>query len=454
MVLRPLPGRNPSPSPKSWSSGPLLPSPPPRARSRPRAPRSLSRPPRSPFPERCDSSIARILSSARCMASRARSVCPPSSASIPSLASPLQLPPLRPRRSISSSSSRSFWGEMSGESPLSSDLDFLKTILYCELVKSDWRSGSRSTCSSSLSRSSPFFRKLLKSGRWLDSAVSLKIAERSPAVDPLPVPLFWAKSRSSTDGRLSGVVCSGRDRSSISSVVVRSSRCSGSVDGVKSPIVPSGRCIAGANARTSPARSGAGSQRPSSATARRTIHRRPRVDERAAQPPALGAADPDRPRDPPDNDFDRLRMSHGVLSRSGKKDFSTAGRNGLCSLHDLADQGVGVHPLGLALEVQDDPVTQGRHGEGLDVLRAHVVTPLREGPDLGAQHERLGAARAGAVPHEPTRDLGRAGPGRVRRHHDGGRQVADVRGDRHLADQLAERKHRGPVHHAAHRHVP
>src|SRR2546422_5788767 len=79
------------------------------------------------------------------MASRARSVCPPSSASIPSLASPLQLPPLRPRRSISSSSSRSFWGEMSGESPLSSDLDFLKTILNCELVKSDWRRSEEHT---------------------------------------------------------------------------------------------------------------------------------------------------------------------------------------------------------------------------------------------------------------------------------------------------------------------
>src|SRR2546430_7395240 len=56
------------------------------------------------------------------MASRARSVCPPSSASMPSLASELQLPPLRPRRSISSSSSRSFWGEISGERPLMSDL--------------------------------------------------------------------------------------------------------------------------------------------------------------------------------------------------------------------------------------------------------------------------------------------------------------------------------------------
>src|SRR5439155_1285599 len=301
MVLRPLPGRNPSPSPKSWSSGPLLPSPPPRARSRPRAPRSLSRPPRSPFPERCDSSIARILSSARCMASRARSVCPPSSASIPSLASPLQLPPLRPRRSISSSSSRSFWGEMSGESPLSSDLDFLKTILYCELVKSDWRSGSRSTCSSSLSRSSPFFRKLLKSGRWLDSAVSLKIAERSPAVAPLPVPLRWAKSRSSNDGRLSGVADSGRDRSSIGSVVVR----------------PLGQSIGGTGDHAQRHERRGDDERGGAQTGleREHDHGGEAAPECAAQAPVLRATDPDLPRDPPDKDFDRLRMGHGVLPR-------------------------------------------------------------------------------------------------------------------------------------------
>src|SRR5438034_884342 len=410
MVLLPLPGRSPSPSPKSWSSGPT-PSP-PRARSRPRAPRSFSRPPRRLFPERPASSIARILSSARCMASRARSVCPPSSASMPSLASELQLPPLRPRRSISSSSSRSFWGEISGERPLMSDLDLRNTILYCVVVKSDWRSGNRSTCSSSRSRSSPFFRKLLKSGRWFDSAVSLKIAERSPAVDPLPVPVRCAKSRSSNDGRLRGSLGSGRDRSAVISVLARSSCCSCSADGVKSRIVPVGRWIAGASARTKPARSGEG------------------TPECAAQAPVLGAAHSDLPRDPPDKDFDRLRMGHGSPPRSAEKDFFTAGRDGLCSLDDLPDQRVGVHSLGLALEVQDDPVTQRGRGECLDVLHAHVVSALREGPHLAAEHERLGATWAGAVPHKTPRDLGGAGPGRVSRHHDGGCEVANVRGDR------------------------
>ena len=83
-----------------------------------------------------------------------------------------------------------------------SAFDLRYTILYWLFVKSDWRSGKRSTCSSIRSRSSPFFMKLLKSGRWLASEVSLKIAERSPVVlAPLP-PARWAKSRSSKDERL------------------------------------------------------------------------------------------------------------------------------------------------------------------------------------------------------------------------------------------------------------
>src|SRR5438128_797014 len=334
MVLLPLPGRSPSPSPKSWSSGPT-PSP-PRARSRPRAPRSFSRPPRRLFPERPASSIARILSSARCMASRARSVCPPSSASMPSLASELQLPPLRPRRSISSSSSRSFWGEISGERPLMSDLDLRNTILYCVVVKSDWRSGNRSTCSSNRSRSSPFFRKLLKSGRWFDSAVSLKIAERSPAVDPPPVPVRCAKSRSSNDGRLRGSLGSGRDRSAVISVLARSSCCSCSAVGVVGPLERGGDAVGQAEGTVGQPRRVSGGHAPGEpvrgAGERAQEHERGSEDERgeaedgfegehgrgeestpecAAQAPVLGAAHSDLPRDPPDKDFDRLRMGHG-----------------------------------------------------------------------------------------------------------------------------------------------
>src|SRR2546429_8813010 len=61
---------------------------------------------------------------------------------------------------------------------------------------------------------------------WFDSAVSLKIAERSPAVDPLPVPVRCAKSGSSNDGRLRGSLGTGRDRSAVISVLARSSCCS------------------------------------------------------------------------------------------------------------------------------------------------------------------------------------------------------------------------------------
>src|SRR3989442_13027710 len=119
----------------------------------------------------------------------------------------------------------------------------------------------------------------------------------------------------------------------------------------------------------------------------------------------------------------------GPLPLSAEKDFFTAGRDRLWSLYDLPDQRVGVDSLGLALEVQDDPVTQRGRGEGLDVLHAHVVGPLREGPHLAAEHERLAATWAGAVPHKTPRDLGGAGPGRVRRHHAGTRAGANVRGD-------------------------
>ena len=66
----------------------------------------------------------------------------------------------------------------------------------------------RSVCSSIRSRSSPFFMKLLKSGREFASEVSLKMADRSPVVvAPLP-PARCAKSRSSNAGRLSGSLAS------------------------------------------------------------------------------------------------------------------------------------------------------------------------------------------------------------------------------------------------------
>src|SRR5881296_4609138 len=122
---------------------------------------------------------------------------------MPSPTSPLQLPPLRPSRSISSSSSLSFCGEIwSGRRPPARALDLRKTILYWLVVKSDARSGRRSTCSSSLSRSSPFLRNELKSGRCADSAVSLNTAERSPAVLAVEAPLrAWNSCSSKAGGR-------------------------------------------------------------------------------------------------------------------------------------------------------------------------------------------------------------------------------------------------------------
>src|SRR5262249_61021764 len=55
-----------------------------------------------------------------------------------------------------------------------------------------------------------------------------------------------------------------------------------------------------------------------------------------------------------------------------------------------------------------------------------------------------------AVAYETARDVGCARPLRVRGHDDRGGEVADVRGDRNLADQLAEREHvrsaEDPVH--------
>ena len=44
-------------------------------------------------------------------------------------------------------------------------------------------------------------------------------------------------------------------------------------------------------------------------------------------------------------------------------------------------------------------------GDGAEIVHAHVVAALGQRANLGPEHEGLGAARAGAVAHEPPRRL-------------------------------------------------
>src|SRR5258708_36864222 len=67
----------------------------------------------------------------------------------------------------------------------------------------------------------------------------------------------------------------------------------------------------------------------------------------------------------------------------------------------LADDGVGAHFVGLAFEVQQEPVAQRRKRHGADVVDRHECLPTVERLDFGAQHEGLGGAAARAVAHGP-----------------------------------------------------
>src|SRR5207244_3970227 len=163
------------------------------------------------------SSARRSVLSDRFMASRAFTWSPRSSARSPWAAVWAASDVcLRPICSISSSSSRTFWGgTWSGRRPSAvRALVCSSIILYSLWVKSDRRSGSASICSSSLSRSSPFLRKLLKSGRWPPSAVSLKSAGRSPALTRLAEARSRSRSESGPTLVGSGVasVCSPSSR--------------------------------------------------------------------------------------------------------------------------------------------------------------------------------------------------------------------------------------------------
>src|SRR5438034_504460 len=222
---------------------------------------------------------------------------------MPSPTSPLQLPPLRPSRSISSSSSLSFCGEIwSGRRPPARALDLRKTILYWLVVKSDARSGKRSTCSSSLSRSSPRLRKLLKSGRCELSEVSLNTAERSPAVLAVEAPLRAWNSRSSKAGGRRRSRASGLLRSSSSPEPVRVSFSSSWLLPMKSGSRGDGSGSAGAGREH-----GARAERPLEREQHHGGQRRP---EEAAQRVVLHAAAPHLRADAPDEPVEHRAGRH------------------------------------------------------------------------------------------------------------------------------------------------
>src|SRR6266478_1555231 len=68
-------------------------------------------------------------------------------------------------------------------------------------------------------------------------------------------------------------------------------------------------------------------------------------------------------------------------------------------LQDIGDDGVGRHTVGLALEIEDDAVTQGHGSHGADVFAGDVVAAVEDGAQLGRQDNGLGTARAAAVAH-------------------------------------------------------
>src|SRR4051812_13961800 len=50
---------------------------------------------------------------------------------------------------------------------------------------------------------------------------------------------------------------------------------------------------------------------------------------------------------------------------------------------DVRDDVIGLHVLGLALEVEDQAVSQRRRGDGADVLAGDVIAVVEDGPQLG-----------------------------------------------------------------------
>jgi len=70
-------------------------------------------------------------------------------------------------------------------------------------------------------------------------------------------------------------------------------------------------------------------------------------------------------------------------------------------VEDFQEDVVGLDPLGLGLEVQEDPVPKAGEEDAAEVLEADVEAAVEQGADLGGEHERLDPA--GAAPQRMYR---------------------------------------------------
>src|SRR5262245_48917936 len=68
-----------------------------------------------------------------------------------------------------------------------------------------------------------------------------------------------------------------------------------------------------------------------------------------------------------------------------------------CALEDLGEDAVRVDALGLAFEVQDQPMAHRVRRHPTDVLAGGREAPVDQRTQLGAEHHGLGATRRAAV---------------------------------------------------------
>src|SRR5207237_5728369 len=88
------------------------------------------------------------------------------------------------------------------------------------------------------------------------------------------------------------------------------------------------------------------------------------------------------------------RRSRAGSSRAAAILFASRFLGGV--LEDFADDAVGSDPVGLRLELQENPVTERRLRDRVEIVEGDVVAALEEGADFTGEHERLQPARAGA----------------------------------------------------------
>ena len=127
----------------------------------------------------------------------------------------------------------------------------------------------------------------------------------------------------------------------------------------------------------------------------------------------------------------------------------SAGRAG----EKLADDRVRVDLFGLAFEVQQDPMTQSRHGDRADVLDGHERLAARQRVNLARQHERLRGARTRAVADVALHERRRVRRFGVRAEREPNRVRLHGLGNRHRSRDLAHLEDFRTVGHAGHRRV-